>query len=438
MQHTASLDSARDLLDFIARSPTPWHAVASISARLEQQGFRSLAERDDWNLEVGGCGYVVRDGSSVIAFRLGDPAAGFRIVGAHTDSPGFRVKPRPAFSRDGVLGVAVELYGAPIVATFADRDLSLAGRVVARSSDGQLRTHLVNFEQALLRLPTPAIHLNREVNEQGLRFEPQDELGLILGAASEQLPADADFRAILGDALRLEASEIRSWELAAYDVQPGGFFGRNREYVASARLDNLASCHAGVEALLGADGGGPTQIVALFDHEEVGSQSYKGADGSFLEDVLARLSAALGHADDISRRRMFARSALVSADMAHAVHPSFGRYYDPQHLVHLNGGPVIKINAKQRYATDGIGEAYFGLLCEQVNVPCQRYVHRNNLPCGSTIGPIAAGRLGIRTIDVGNPMWSMHSARESAGAHDHAMMIRVLTRFFSDASDLNG
>lgn len=428
--------SAENLLQFIDVSPTPWHAVATVEQRLVANGFKRCDEVNRWNLAPGDRGYVIRDDSSMIAFRLGDPEKGMKIVGAHTDSPGFRVKPRAAHVRAGMLGLGVEIYGGPIIASFADRELTLAGRVLVRSDDGNITSRLLNFERALLRLPNLAIHLNREVNEAGLRFDLQEELPLVLGSAADQLPADDEFRGLIADALKLKPDDVLSWELAAFDVQKGAFFGKDEEFIASGRLDNLASCHAGLEALLKAKSDGSTQVLALFDHEEVGSQSYKGADGTFLQDTVNRLTEVLACVDESDRRRLLARSILLSVDMAHAVHPNFARLHDTQHAVRLNNGPVIKINAKQRYATDGVGEAYFQSLCEQVSVPCQKYVHRNDLPCGSTIGPIAAGRLGVRTVDVGNPMWSMHSARESAGANDHAMMIKVLTQFYDDTSEL--
>ncbi|NLO80458.1 MAG: M18 family aminopeptidase [Xanthomonadaceae bacterium] len=429
------VEASKRLLNFIDRSPTPWHAVASIAQWLQQAGFRRYEETEDWQIAPGACGYVVRDGGSIIAFRLGQTDAPMRIIGAHTDSPGFRVKPRGAFRQAGFDSLGIEVYGDPIIATFADRDLTLAGRIMVEDRDKGISTRLVNLERPLLRLPNLAIHLNRDVNQAGLRFDLQDELPLVLGCAAEQLPAEEGIRQLLGAAAGVAPETILSWELAVVDVQPGAFFGRDNEFIASARLDNLASCHAAVEALLAAEPG-QTQVIALFDHEEVGSQSYKGADGTFLADVLARLAECLGLRRESERRSLHARSVLLSADMAHALHPNVARVYEPQHHVHLNGGPVIKINAQQRYATDGVGEAYFEWLCRKAEIPCQKYVHRTNLPCGSTIGPIAAGRLGIRTIDVGNPMWSMHSARESAGAHDHGMMIKVMTLFFSDATEL--
>lgn len=430
----AQRQAASDLLSYIGQSPSPWHAVESCRSRLERAGFEALDEADAWQVQPGRAYYVVRDGSSIIAFRTGRGAIaehGVRVIGAHTDSPGFRVKPNAAHERGHLQRVAVEIYGGPIIATFADRDLTLAGRVLVDGEAG-IESRLVHFREPLLRLPTPAIHLNREVNSQGLRFEPHDELPLLISADQVGLPAAERFRALLAERCGgVEPAAISSWELAVADTQPGAFFGASREFIASPQLDNLASCHAGLEALLSVESPEGLTVCAFFDHEEVGSQSFKGADGTFLSDVLTRVFAGLG-ADDETRRRALARGMVLSVDMAHAWHPNFTRYYDDEHRVYVNDGPVIKINAKQRYATDGVGEAFVAGLAERVNVPVQKYIHRNNLPCGSTIGPITAARLGIRSVDLGNAMWSMHSLRESAGAADQKMMIDLLTAFFRD------
>lgn len=426
--------AARELLRFIDRSPSPSHAVEQVVQRLTASGFQRLRESDDWHLSPGKGYYCIRDASSIVAFRVPQklsPEAGIRVVGAHTDSPGFRIKPRALLSRSGLAELGVEIYGSPILPTFADRDLYPAGRLLLRSGDSLL-PQLVALPNLVIRMVSPAIHLNREVNEQGLRFDAQEETPLILAALEEAVPSDDMLRRLLAEAADVAPDAIVAWELALAEIQPGGFFGSSEEFITSGRLDNLASCHAAVGALLAADAGSQLCMCALFDHEEVGSQSYKGADGTFLADVVARVLETAGMGDQQSRRRVLARSMMISADMAHAYHPNYPRYYDEQHSVRINGGPAIKINAKQRYATDGVGEAYFAELCAREGIPCQRYVHRNNLPCGSTIGPIGAAALGIRTIDVGNPMWSMHSARESAGAADHHLMIRALTAFFRD------
>jgi len=425
--------TSEELLAFIGESPSPWHAVESCRSRLEASGFRELNERDSWQVAPGGSYYIVRDGSSIIAFKVGDrPEAGWRIIGAHTDSPGLRLKPNAAQRRADTLCLGVEIYGGPIIASFADRDLRLAGRVWVENQ-GALTPRLLDTERPWARLPTPAIHLNREVNEQGLRFDPQEELYLVVRPLRDDEDPDAVFRGMLAAELDVSPEAIRSWELGVADSQPGSFFGDGDAYLASSQLDNLASCHAGLTALLEAEEVEGIAVCAFFDHEEIGSQSYKGADGRFLPDTLERVAAALDLQHEEARMR--ARGWLLSADMSHAYHPNFMRYYDEAHAVRLNGGPVIKINVKQRYATDGYGEAYFCALCRAEGVPYQVYSHRNNLPCGSTIGPISASRLGIRTVDIGNPMWSMHSLRESAGAKDHEMMIRVLRRFYSDRNN---
>ncbi len=412
---------SQDLIDYIDASPSPWHAVASTEARLLQQGYTRLDEKERWQLTAGGRYYIVRGGSSVIAFVAGSGSlakTGFRIIGAHTDSPGLRLKPRAALGGDGLLRLAVEVYGGPVLATFADRDLSLAGRVVPRNQP----TRLIRFERPLLRLPNLAIHMNRDVNEQGLKFNKQTELPLILGPLGEGEDAAENLKQLL--ASQCDGAEILSFELAVYDVQKGCLWGANQEYLADSQLDNLASCHAALSALLATDQPEATCMIALFDHEEVGSQSTSGAGGSFISDVLTRIQTGL---DEEDRRRALAHSFFISADMAHAYHPNFPSAYEPGHKVMVNGGPVIKTNSNQRYATNAESAARFIRFCEDAGVPYQQYAHRSDLGCGSTIGPTVAALLGIATVDVGSPMWAMHSARESAGVHDHAYMIAAMT-----------
>jgi len=423
---------AQDLLDFIDASPSPWHAVQTASQRLQAAGFCPLNEVDRWSLRAGGRYYVTRGGSSLIAFVVGEaPLAeqGLCLVGAHTDSPGLRLKPRPADSVGGVVRLGVEVYGGPILATFADRDLSLAGRVVLRDAHGQ-RTALVNFGDALLRLPNLAIHMNREVNDKGLKFNKQTELPLLLGALPAGLTAADAFRQPLAAQLDVDPASLLTWELAAFDTQKGAFWGVDREYLANSQLDNLASCHAALSALIASPDDTGSRLLALFDHEEVGSDSAVGAGGSFLGDVLQRLSSGQG-LDDEDRQRMLARSLFISADMAHAWHPNFPAAYEPCHTLAVNAGPVIKNNANQRYSTDAETAARFMACCERAGVPCQQYAHRTDLGCGSTIGPILAARLGVPSVDVGSPMWAMHSVRESAGVLDHGYLIAALGAAFA-------
>ena len=426
-------EQARDLLNFIDASPSPWHAVQTVADRLQRSGFVALREDERWQLAPGGRYYVIRGGASIIAFVVGADdlaASGFRLVGAHTDSPGLRVKPKALQGGDGLLRLAVEVYGGPILATFADRDLSLAGRVAVRNGES-IEMRLVRFAEPLLRLPNLAIHMNREVNENGLKFNKQTELPLVLDLAGDGPVEDGRFHTLLAAQLAVAPADILSWELCVCDTQPGTFWGAGQAFVANSQLDNLASCHAGLSALLGVESAATTNVCAFFDHEEVGSESATGAGGSFIADVLRRIAASAG-LDDEAYRCGLARSFFISADMAHAWNPNFPAAYEPAHRVAVNGGPVIKTNANQRYSTGADSAARFMMLCEKAGVPCQQYAHRSDLGCGSTIGPIVAAGLGVASVDVGSPMWAMHSIRESAGVLDHGYMIAALTAAFSD------
>ncbi len=426
---------AQNLLDFIDASPSPWHVVATIEQLLQSADFQRLHESEPWQLKAGGRHYVIRDDSSIAAFVVGTkPLAehGFRILGAHTDSPGLRVKPNPVLSGDNLHRLAVEVYGGPILATFTDRDLSLAGRIAYKNQRGAIDSRLIRFEQPLLRLPNLAIHMNRAVNEDGLKLNKQNELPLLFAQALDQQLNNNPLQTLLEQATGLQSEQILAWELNVHDTQKGAFWGESGEFLADSQLDNLASCHAGLTALLdeSALNSGNTLVCAFFDHEEIGSESCKGAAGSFLPDVLQRIaSATLASDEDFKRAR--AGSLMVSADMAHAYQPNFPQAYEPGHKIAVNRGPVIKINANHRYASNCLSEAAFVDICRQAEVPFQKYSHRGDLPCGSTIGPIVSTQLGIATVDVGNPMWAMHSARESAGVLDHDYMIRALTCFFS-------
>ncbi len=423
--------AARELIDFIDASPSPWHAVASTEQRLQAMGFTRLYEDERWQLEAGGRYYAVRGGASLIAFVLGSrpmAEAGFRIIGAHTDSPGLRLKPKAAMAGDGIARLSVEVYGGPILATFTDRDLSLAGRVVLRGAAGQ-ETRLLCFDRTLVRLPNLAIHMNRDVNEQGLKLNKQTELPLIFGLLGEGENAEVHLRKLLADAAQRDAADLLSWEMNVYDVQKGCLWGANEEFIADSQLDNLASLHAALTALIETELPTATCVAAFFDHEEVGSESATGAGGSFITDVLNRIGYQ-AELDEEDRRRAMARSFFISADMAHAYHPNFPAAYEPGHKVRVNGGPVIKTNVNQRYTTNAETAARFMGLCEKAGVPYQQYAHRSDLGCGSTIGPMVAAQLGVASVDVGSPMWAMHSARESAGVNDHTYMIAALAAAF--------
>ena len=416
------------LIDFLKASPTPFHATRSLAQRLQAAGFRPLDEREPWHIEAGGRYYVTRNDSSIIAFRLGRRApleGGLRLVGAHTDSPCLRVKPQPELQRQGFLQLGVEVYGGALLAPWFDRDLSLAGRVTYRR-DGKVESQLIDFYQPIAVIPSLAIHLNREAN-QGWAINPQNELPPILAqlASSET----ADFRALLSEQLAMEhdfnADAVLDYELSFYDTQSAAIVGLNQDFIAGARLDNLLSCYAGLQALIEAEGD-ETCVLVCTDHEEIGSCSACGADGPFLEQVLRRV---LPEGDAFVRT--IQKSLLVSADNAHGVHPNYADKHDGNHGPKLNAGPVIKVNSNQRYATNSETAGFFRHLCLENEVPVQSFVVRSDMACGSTIGPLTASQLGVRTVDIGLPTFAMHSIRELAGSHDLEHLVKVLSAFYS-------
>ena len=414
----------QDLLEYINACPTPFHAVAETVLRLEAAGYRGLDEADVWEVSPGDKVYVVRGGGSVAAFHLGSapaPEAGFHLVGAHTDSPNLRVKPNPERKKAGYWQLGVEPYGGVLLHTWLDRDLSLAGRVSL--ADGSAR--LVDFGRELLRVPSLAIHLNRGVNTDGLKLNAQKHMAPIVTLNDL---GTLDLRVLLaGELGDVKSEDVIAWDLMAYDVQPGSRSGVSREFIQAARIDNLASCHAGLTALIAAENDAElSRGLILYDHEEVGSRSAQGAASDFLRSCLQRLcgDSAEGF------HRAVARSFLISADMSHAIHPNYADQHEPQHQPVLGGGPVVKINVNQSYATDGESWASFERWARAAEVSTQRFVVRSDLGCGSTIGPITAAELGIRTVDVGNPMLSMHSCREVAAAADVPKMIDVMKKFF--------
>jgi aspartyl aminopeptidase len=420
------------LRHYLDQSPTPFHAVRSMVAQLTANGFRRLQERDDWQL-LPGKYFVTRNDSSLIAFVLGQQdllTSGLRIVGAHTDSPCLKVKPNPENRLKGYLNIGVEVYGGVLLNPWFDRDLSLAGRVTFQTPDNQLQSRLINFQRTIGTIPSLAIHLDREANNER-KINPQTDIPPLLMQAGDQQTLDA----LLTQQLETEHPGVRikrimSHELSFFDTNGAAQSGFNGEFIASARLDNLLSCYTGITSLLAAD---PdlTSMVVCNDHEEVGSTSAEGAQGTLLKDVLQRLLPVA-----TERQRCIARSMFISTDNAHGVHPNYAAKHDANHGPLLNGGPVIKVNANQRYATNSETAAYFAALCEQVQVPCQTFVTRTDMACGSTIGPLTAKEIGIRTLDVGVPTFAMHSIRELAGSDDAHYLHRVLCRFFQDGGEL--
>ncbi|GAB2571620.1 M18 family aminopeptidase [Streptomyces capparidis] len=414
-----------DLITFLQSSPSPYHAVASAAERLEKAGFRQVAETDAWSGESGGR-YVVR-GGAIIAWFVPEgiaPSTPFRVVGAHTDSPNLRVKPIPDTGAEGWRQIAVEIYGGPLLNSWLDRDLGLSGRLVLR--DGS--TRLVHVNRPLLRVPQLAIHLDRAVNE-GLKLDKQRHLTPVWGLGRAEEGALVAFAA--GEA-GVAADLVTGWDLMLHDVQPPAYLGRDNELLAAPRLDNLLSVHAGTAALAAVAGGeAPVHIpvLAAFDHEENGSQSDTGAQGPLLGTVLDRSVASRGGTFE-DRARALAGTQCLSCDMGHAVHPNYSERHEPGHHPVPNRGPILKVNVNQRYATDGTGRAVFADACERAGVPWQTFVSNNSMPCGTTIGPITAARLGISTVDVGVAALSMHSARELCGADDPFLLASAVKAFY--------
>jgi aspartyl aminopeptidase len=412
-----------DLLAYLRASPTPFHAVDQARRRLEAHGFRALDEAEPWDRLAPGAYTVTSSGSNLFAFVLPEAAEHrrrFCLVGAHTDSPNLRIKPSAEYVHEGYAQVGVEVYGGALLNSWLDRDLGVAGRVIVRDDRGALDSRLVCLERPLLRVPQLAIHLDREVNDKGLVLHRQDHLAPVLGLAA----GGASLAALIAEAAGVAADRVVASDLMLFDVTPPVRGGAAGELIFSARLDNLAMCHAAVTAIARVTRPSAIPVIALFDHEEVGSGSAAGAASAVLPRILERLAGSRE-----AFHQACARSTCVSADMAHAVHPNYAGRHEPRHRPQLNGGPVIKTNTQQRYATSAATAAMFAELCRAEDVAVQHYVHRTDLPCGTTIGPITSTLLGIATVDVGNPMLSMHSARELGGARDPEVMTRVLARY---------
>ncbi len=420
-----------DLMTFLNESSSPFHAVSALAARLQKAGFTQIKQLDDVVLSPGSGYFVTANDSSIIAFRAGhgQPTDGLRIIGAHTDSPNLSVKPNPVKKRSGVVQLAVDVYGGALLNPWFDRDLSLAGRVSFVDQSGQLASRLIDFRRPIAIIPSLAIHLDRDANKNR-SINPQTDILPILAGLSEDDATDFDLSALLADQISSEyedCSDVRvlDFELSLYDCQDASLVGLDNSFLASARLDNLLSCHAGLQALLAASDAHWSLLVCN-DHEEVGSASSVGAQGPMLTDVLEFIAGSAA-----ASRKLRDQSTLLSVDNAHAVHPNFSDRHDESHGPILNRGPVVKINRNQRYATSGEGSALMRLLAERTGVPLQHFVVRTDLGCGSTIGPITAAETGIRTIDLGLPTLAMHSIRELAGCADVEYLDRLLTAFYN-------
>lgn len=421
----------KELMEFLDSSPTASRAVSGLSGLLENGGFTRIREEDHWSMDPGEKFYAVRSSSSIIAGIAGEEpceSTGFRIVGAHTDFPGFRIKPCPDRKSDGISVIGVEVYGGPIMATWFDRDLSVAGTLAVSLGDRISRAPFV-LREPLLRMASPAIHIERDVNREGFKVDAESGTPLLFSTSG------ASFRDILGLACTqasVDPDNVAGWSMEVWDPQPAVLGGINGEFLFSGRIDNLAMCHAAVRALLEAGAGPSTSLVTLFNSEEVGSRSLNGAGSLFLDTVMERIAG-----DRERYFRSIPRSIQVSADGAHGLHPNYTGKHDPGCRPLLNGGPVIKVNAMEKYTSSDITSAYFATCAGRCGVEVQYFVSRNDMPCGSTIGPVTSSRTGILSVDAGNPMLSMHSVREMAGSGDHGDMVRVLTEHFRGNVTLN-
>lgn len=433
-----------ELFSFLDTSPTPYHAVQNQISLLESYGFERLLESKSWSLESGGRYYVTRNGSSIIAFVYGHDSVlgtGIRMLGAHTDSPCLKVKPNAVIVAQSYLKLGVEVYGGVLLNPWFDRDLSLAGKVVYQDDKNNIKSCLINFKKSIATIPSLAIHLDREANKNR-NINSQTDIPPVLMVTDNNCP-DTDSpdsnKDTLKDILKqqvekqyadLTIDHILDFELSFYDTQKASYVGLNEDFIASSRLDNLLSCFVGTQALMRADNQG-TSLLVCSDHEEVGSASASGAQGTFLKSVLERLS---GSAESLTR--IIDQSMMISADNAHGIHPNFADKHDANHGPIINQGPVIKVNANQRYASTCETGAVFKVLAESAQVPVQNFVVRTDMGCGSTIGPIAATEIGVKTLDIGVPTFAMHSIRELCGKKDTWYLFSVLQKYFDFSSEI--
>ena len=421
---------SEQLIEFIKNSPTSYHAVDNMKKFLNSAGFECLDENEPWCLKSNNGYYVTRNDSSIIAFIVGakEPIeTGIRLVGAHTDSPCLKIKPNPEIHKKTYCQLGVEVYGGVLLNTWFDRDLSIAGKVTFKHKDNKLAVALIDFKKPIAVIPSLAIHLNRDANN-GYIVNPETGMRPILTVRHTN---NEDFRDILAEKLVSQLSltsksdnfSVIDYDLSFYDTQPPGLIGRKKDFISSARLDNLLSCFAGVQAIIRTNKQ-VTSMLACYDHEEVGSTSAIGANGAFMESVLNRL---FDQAE--TKSRVVANSMLISTDNAHGVHPNFLDKHDENHSPIINNGLVIKVNANQRYATDSLTSSLLKNLCNDISIPTQSFVNRADMSCGSTIGPITAANIGIKTIDIGVPTFAMHSIREIAGKEDAFYLFQMLNKF---------
>jgi len=424
---------AQELIDFIHRSPSTYHAVNNIRKELTEAGFQELDLREEWTIEKGGKYFTTKNGSAIFAFQVGTgeiEEEGFQLICAHSDAPGFKIKPNPEIEVEGnYIKLNTEVYGGPILNTWMDRPLSIAGRVAVKTNDPLNPEHLyVKIDRPLMVIPNIAIHLNREVNE-GIALNKQKDMLPLLSMITEEMEKENCLVNLMAEELKIDAESIIDFDINLFEVEKGCIMGLNEEFISSPKLDDLAMAHAGLKALLSAKSTKKTKLLVIFDNEEVGSVTKQGAGSPVLRHLLQRIVFKLGKDTEALHRAIY-NSFMISADMAHAVHPNIAEKHDPTNRPYINKGPVIKIHANQKYTTDGDSGTVFETLCRNAEVPCQKFVNRSDLVGGSTLGNVSTGQVDIRTVDIGNPMFAMHSVRETGGVQDNVYIRKVFTSFF--------
>lgn len=425
---------ALDLIDFLYKSPTAHHSVKTIRERLELNGFNEVKESDKWNLQKEGKYYVIKNDSALIAFTIGNgdiEEAGFKLIGAHTDSPGFRIKANPEMVSEGTyLKLNTEVYGGPILYSWFDRPLGIAGKVTIKgSSPLKPEVKLVNINKPLLIIPSLAIHMNRSVNE-GLNINKQKDTLPLLSLINEKFEKDGYLLKILAEELKVDTSDILGFDLGLYEIEKGAIIGLNEEFISAGRLDDMWMVYAGIQALIESKPNKSTKVMVCMDNEEIGSLTAQGANSALLLNILERITLALGK-DREGLHRALANSLMISADLAHAVHPNLEEKHDPTNRPVLGKGPVLKTAASGSYSTDSYNAAIFEGLCNSAEVPYQKFFNRSDVRGGTTIGPITSSLLTIPVMDMGAPLLSMHSIRELAAVKDNVYTIKLFTQFYN-------
>ena len=428
-----NLKNAQNLIDFIYNSPSAYHVIKNSKEILKEKGFIELNLGEKWQIKKGGKYFVCQNDSSLFAFVLGTSEVeetGFKIVAAHSDSPTFKIKPSPEISVDDkYIKFNTETYGGPILNTWLVRPLSIAGRVSVKAKDPlNPSTYLLNIKQPILVIPNLPIHFNRTVND-GVALNKQVDMLPVSAIVTDEINKDNLLATKISEEINVPVEDILEVDLNLYDFTKGSIIGLNNEFISSGKLDDLAMVHAGLSAFVEAPIIKSTNVLAIFDNEEVGSRSKQGAGSPILKDILNRIAFVQGKNEEDVQRAIY-NSFMISADMAHGLHPNHPDKHDPVSRPIINGGPVIKIEGNQKYTTDSNSCAVFEMVCKEANVPYQKFVNRSDMVGGSTLGNVSAGQLAIRSVDIGNPMWAMHSIRETSGVDDHTFMIKALGSFY--------